>query len=136
MARQKVAQGWSVWIFGSEKDRSVAEQINLLTAKTCEDFSGKTSLAEAIDLMSLADIVVSNDSGLMHVAAALNKKLIAIYGSSDSSFTPPLNRNSTIIELNLDCSPCFKRECPLEHTKCLTDIRPQQILAIIDSYSI
>ncbi len=136
VARQKVAQGWSVWIFGSEKDQSVAEQINLLTAKTCQDFSGKTSLAEAIDLMSLADIVVSNDSGLMHVAAALNKKLIAIYGSSDSGFTPPLNRDSTIIELNLGCSPCFKRECPLEHTKCLTDIRPQHVLAKIDSYSI
>lgn len=133
VAKQKIIQGWSVWIFGSVKDQLVAEKINQLTGNACQDFTGKTSLGEAIDLISLADVVVTNDSGLMHVAAALNKKLIAIYGSSDPGFTPPLNAEAKVIELKLDCSPCFKRECPLGHTKCLVDILPQQILEHIGS---
>lgn len=132
LARDKLAQGWSVFIFGSEKDREVAKQINQLSSNVCQDFSGKTTLGEAVDLMSLAQVVVSNDSGLMHVAAALDKKVIAIYGSSDPGFTPPLNASAKIIDLNLDCSPCFKRECPLGHKHCLTKILPAQILAEID----
>jgi len=133
LAKQKIAQNWSVWIFGSAKDEAVAKQINQITTNSCVDFSGKTSLAEAIDLMSLADTIVTNDSGLMHIGAALDKKIIAIYGSSDPGFTPPLNAKANVIDLNLDCSPCFKRECPLEHTRCLTDISPQQVLAQFDN---
>jgi heptosyltransferase-2 len=132
LAKQKIAQGWSVWLFGSEKDRPVAAQINQITANTCQDFSGKTTLAEAVDLMSLADVVVTNDSGLMHVAAALQKKIIAIYGSSDPGFTPPLNTEAKVIDLDLECSPCFKRDCPLGHTHCLTQISAQQVLSKID----
>jgi len=132
LAKEKLAQGWSVWLFGSEKDQPVAEHINSLSGYGCLDFSGKTTLAEAIDLMSLAEVVVTNDSGLMHVAAALNKKIIAIYGSSDPGFTPPLNAKAKVVDLNLDCSPCFKRECPLGHTHCLTEILPQQVLAQIE----
>lgn len=132
LAKQKIADGWSVWLFGSVKDQVISEQINQLVGYSCDDFSGKTSLAEAIDLMSLADVVVSNDSGLMHVAAALNKKIVAIYGSSDPRFTPPLNTDATILNLKLDCAPCFKRECPLGHTRCLVEISPQYVLAEID----
>jgi heptosyltransferase II len=127
VARQKIDQGWQVWLFGSEKDKADAAQINKACFGLCTDFSGRTSLAEAVDLMSLANTVVSNDSGLMHVAAALNKKVIAVYGSSDPGFTPPLSDKARIISLNLDCSPCFKRECPLGHTQCLTGIAPEQV---------
>ena len=131
VARLKIEQGWQVWLFGSDKDKQAAEQINSEAFGECIDFTGRTSLAEAVDLMSLVTTVVTNDSGLMHVAAALDKKVIALYGSSDPNFTPPLNHNARIISLNLDCSPCFKRECPLGHTRCLTDIKPEQVINAI-----
>ncbi len=131
VARHKMAQGWQVWLFGSDKDKEAAEQINKKVSGACIDFTGRTSLAEAVDLMSLVNTVVTNDSGLMHVAAALDKKIIALYGSSDPNFTPPLNDQAHVIYLNLDCSPCFKRECPLGHTKCLVDIKPDQVIDVI-----
>ncbi|AEG00959.1 lipopolysaccharide heptosyltransferase II [Methylomonas methanica MC09] len=131
VARHMHRQGWQVWLLGSDKDKPVAEQINVLSEQVCRNFAGSTNLAEAVDLMSLADVVVSNDSGLMHVAAALDKKLIALYGSSDPGFTPPLHKDAEIITLGLDCSPCFKRECPLGHTHCLTDIAPERVIAAI-----
>ena len=135
VAKAWLQAGWQVWLFGSQKDADVAAQINQLSDHGCVDLSGKTSITEAIDLLALADTVISNDSGLMHVAAALNKKLIALYGSSDPSFTPPLNTNAKIISLGLECSPCFKRECPLGHTRCLVDITPQQVIEEIRSLS-
>jgi heptosyltransferase-2 len=133
LARKTQAQGWQVWLFGSDKDRVVAEEINQLSGNVCRNFAGQTSLGEAVDLLSLTDGVVSNDSGLMHVAAALNKKLVAIYGSSDPGFTPPLNADARIIDLKLDCSPCFKRVCPLGHNRCLTEISPDQVLAALEA---
>jgi heptosyltransferase-2 len=131
VAKHKLDQGWQVWLFGSEKDKADSEQINKAALGLCTDFTGRTSLAEAVDLMSLANTVVSNDSGLMHVAAALDKKVIAIYGSSDPGFTPPLNDKAEIISLNLECAPCFKRDCPLGHTHCLTGIMPERVLEYI-----
>lgn len=131
VAKAKLAEGWQVWLFGSDKDKSVAEDIDRLTGGQCRNFAGRTALAEAVDLLSLADAVVSNDSGLMHVAAALDKKVIALYGSSDPGFTPPLHDAAEIITLDLDCSPCFKRECPLSHTRCLVDISPARVLAAL-----
>lgn len=131
VARCKIDQGWQVWLFGSEKDKADAAQINKAASGLCTDFTGRTSLAEAVDLMSLVNNVVTNDSGLMHVAAALDKKIIAIYGSSDPGYTPPLNDKAQVISLNLDCAPCFKRECPLGHTHCLTGITPDRVLQLI-----
>lgn len=131
LASQKMAQGWQIWLIGSQKDKSVTEEINKLTGWRCLDFAGKTNLTQAVDLLSLAHTVVSNDSGLMHVAAALDKKVIALYGSSDPKFTPPLHANAEIMSLNLPCSPCFKRECPLGHRECLTKILPAQIADLV-----
>ena len=131
VAREALAQGWDVWLFGSDKDAPVTAQINAQTGDKCLDLGGKTKLGEAIDLMSLTTAVVSNDSGLMHVAAALNKKLVSIYGSSDPYHTPPMSALATILYLNLECSPCFKRECPLGHLKCLKDLAPSAVLTAL-----
>lgn len=128
VANVALGKGWQVWLFGSEKDHPVTTTINQLTQNRAVDFGGKTKLGEAIDLMSLCDTVISNDSGLMHVAAALDKKLIAIYGSSDPHHTPPMHPNAVIEYLGLDCSPCFKRECPLGHLNCLKQLSPDSII--------
>ena len=127
VAHKALNKGWQVWLFGSDKDIPVTKTINDLTRGRCQDWGGKTNLGEAIDLMSLCDTVISNDSGLMHVAAALDKKLIAIYGSSDPHHTPPMHPDAVIEYLDLDCSPCFKRECPLGHLNCLKQITPIKV---------
>ncbi|MCP3671329.1 MAG: lipopolysaccharide heptosyltransferase II [Gammaproteobacteria bacterium] len=129
LAARLMEQGWAVWLFGSEKDQMVCAAINAAAGGRCEDLSGRTTLAQAVDLMSMADGVVSNDSGLMHVAAALDRPLVAIYGSSDPGFTPPLNESSRVLHLGLDCGPCFKRECPEGHLKCLTGIDVDMVAA-------
>lgn len=121
-------RGWQIWLFGSDKDAAITAEINSLTGGRCLDLGGKTNLADAIDLMSLTHAVMSNDSGLMHVAAALDKPLIAIYGASDPHHTPPMSDQAEIAYLGLPCSPCFKRECPLGHTHCLNQLLPQTIL--------
>lgn len=131
VARHWLDKGGQVWLFGSKKDEPVTVEINALTEHRCVDLAGRTSLGEAIDLMSLATHVVSNDSGLMHVAASLGRSLVAIYGSSDPAFTPPLNAEAKILRLGLDCSPCFKRECPLGHLKCLKDLHPKQVISAL-----
>lgn len=127
VAIEALNKDWQVWLFGSDKDVAVSSHINQLTKNQCSDFAGKTKLGEAIDLMSLCDTIVSNDSGLMHVAAALDKKLIAIFGSSDPYHTPPMHPKAVIEYLGLDCSPCFKRTCPLGHLNCLKNILPRSI---------
>ena len=132
VARARLAHGWDVWLFGSDRDASVTREIDRLTDRRCLDLAGRTTLGEAIDLMSLAAGVVTNDSGLMHVAAALGRPLVAIYGSSDPSYTPPLGTNAEIVYLGLSCSPCFERECPLGHLRCLYDIAPDRVLAALD----
>ena len=127
LARRYAAEGWQIWLFGSQKDRDIADEINRLSDNLCTNLCGSTSLSEAIDLLACADTVVCNDSGLMHLAAALDRKLIAVYGSSSSDHTPPLSDKAKIISLKLECSPCFKRECPLGHTDCLNKLTPQMV---------
>ncbi len=132
LARHYLERGWRVWLFGSAKDAEVCREINRLSADRCADLSGRTTLAQAVALLALADGVVSNDSGLMHVAAALQRSLVAVYGSTDPGFTPPLNRNSRIVRLGLECSPCFKRECPLGHLDCLNRLPASQVVAALE----
>ena len=127
-ANAALNKGWDVWLFGSEKDLPVTHAINQLANNQCIDFGGKTKLGDAIDLMSLCDTIISNDSGLMHVAAALDKNLIAVYGSSDPHHTPPMSPKAIVKYLGLSCSPCFKRSCPLGHLNCLKHIKPSEVI--------
>lgn len=129
VANHALKKGWQVWLFGSEKDQPVTATIQQLTQQQCVDLAGKTKLGEAIDLMSLCHTIISNDSGLMHVAAALDKKLIAIYGSSDPKHTPPMHPEAVIEYLGLECSPCFERVCPLGHLNCLRQIQPNSVIS-------
>jgi heptosyltransferase-2 len=131
LARDLVARGYAVWLFGSPKDAEVTAEIRRLAGGACVDLAGKTTLEEAIDLMSLASCVVSNDSGLMHVAAALDRPMAALFGSSSPAHTPPLSAKARVISLKLDCSPCFARTCPLGHTNCLEHLEPADVLTAI-----
>lgn len=126
LARTLLAEGKQVWLFGSGKDNEIAGEIANLAPGTT-NLCGKTNLSEAIDLLSLASAVVTNDSGLMHMAAALDRPIAAIYGSSSPEFTPPLSNNARIVTLDLECSPCFERVCPLGHMKCLNDLDPPRV---------
>lgn len=136
VAEQKIRLGWQVWLFGSKTDHPVGEQIRqrLIPGLREEsmNLAGETSLAEAIDLLSCAAAVVSNDSGLMHVAAALNRPLVAVYGSTSPEFTPPLAEQVEIVRLGIECSPCFDRTCRFGHYKCLRDLPPRRVADALD----
>jgi heptosyltransferase-2 len=131
-AQHYLAQNWQVWILGSPKDSDCAKKIQEITEYACHDLTGKTSLGEAIDLMSLADLVLSNDSGLMHIAAALNRPLVALYGSTSPQFTPPLAKDVTILQEKIACSPCFKRTCPLNHHQCMHSLQVSKVIDAAD----
>ncbi|MEH6668888.1 lipopolysaccharide heptosyltransferase II [Halopseudomonas sp.] len=136
VADEKIRQGWQVWLFGSKKDHPVGEDIRqrLIPGLREEsiNLSGETSLAEAIDLLSCAAAVVSNDSGLMHVAAALDRPLVAVYGSTSPSFTPPLATRVETVQLGLECSPCFERTCRFGHYNCLRELQPAMVVSRLD----
>src|SRR5260221_1086855 len=133
LARLMHARGFQVWLLGSKKDASITAEIQSLAGGVGVDLAGRTSLDEAIDLISAASRVVTNDSGLMHVAAALDRPMAAIFGSSSPAFTPPLSAKAHIVSLQLSCSPCFKRTCPLGHTNCLVKLEPARVLAALGS---
>jgi len=130
LADELAARGYVIWLLGSAKDKAVGDDIIRLSANpsALRNLCGITSLTQAIDLIAASSFVVCNDSGLMHVAAALDRPLVAVYGSSSPVFTPPLSARAQIISLKLDCSPCFKRECPLGHLNCLNQLTPERVL--------
>jgi heptosyltransferase-2 len=136
VAATMLIRGWRLAIFGSQNDRAVAEQIiALLPANTRNaviNLAGATALNEAVDLLAAATAVVSNDSGLMHIAAAAGRPLVVVYGSTSPAFTPPLAERVEVLQIPVDCGPCFQRQCPLGHLKCLVELSPERVIGALD----
>ena len=128
-----------VVLLGSGKEAALCEEVaasvNVGNVQKVIDLAGKTSLAEALCLIAGSQSAVTNDSGLMHVAAAFSVPQVAIFGSSSPLHTPPLNQKARVLWLKneasyqppLDCAPCFERECPLGHLRCLNDISADSV---------
>ena len=144
LARQLVhTNGGAVLLLGSAKEAAmcadIAQAVQDGGSGLCLNLAGRTSLLEALALVSAARSVVSNDSGMMHVAAAFGVPQVAVFGSSSPLHTPPLSQEAHVVWLKndpsylppLDCAPCFARECPLGHTRCLRDVVPQRVLALL-----
>lgn len=141
LAAQCLDLGAQLWLFGSQKDAAIANDIATQTQakfsggqNRIHNLCGKTDLGEALDLLSLARVAVSNDSGLMHMAAALGVAVVAVYGSSSPNFTPPLSARAQIVSLNLDCSPCFQRQCPKSHLNCLNQLDSERVFTHVQYF--
>jgi heptosyltransferase-2 len=132
LAAALVARGATVLVLGSAGERPLGEVIAAADPGRVHNLCGDTGLDDVADLLSLVCAAVSNDSGLMHVAAAAGAHVVGIYGSSSPQFTPPLTPARTVCWLGLDCSPCFARECPLGHLRCLNDLEPARVLAAVE----
>lgn len=136
-----LAQGLTlpVMLLGSGKEAPLAQDISDAAPGKCRNLAGQTTLMQALAVIAGARAVVSNDSGLMHVAAAFGVPQVAVFGSSSPRHTPPLNDKAQVIWLKddptyqpaLDCAPCFERECPLGHTRCLNDVTAERVLRIV-----
>jgi len=124
---QLLAADYEIWLLGSHKDAPHGAEIEAASLGLAQNLCGKTDLGQAVDLLSACAVAVCNDSGLMHIAAALDRPMIALYGSSSPGFTPPLSDKAKVVSLNLPCSPCFKRKCPLGHLDCLEKLTAERV---------
>ena len=134
-----------VVLLGSGKEAALCETIaaaaNAVQPGRCRNLAGNTSLLHAFCLIAASKATISNDSGLMHVAAAFGVPQVAIFGSSSPLHTPPLSDNATVLWLKndltyqppLDCAPCFQRECPLGHTRCLNDLDSSRVVLALEA---
>jgi len=121
--------GMPVALLGSPSERELCTRVGA----SARNLAGETTLDEAIELLAAAELVVTNDSGLMHVAAALDRPQVALFGSSSPEHTPPLSTRARVVWLRVECSPCFARECPLGHFRCMLDIAPERVRAEIEA---
>jgi len=133
LADALVERGLDVWLLGSPKDMAIAAEIVAAARHPLVNLVGRTSLEDAVDLLADARVAVSNDSGLMHIAAAVGTPVVALFGSSSPDYTPPLSANARIVHHPVPCSPCFERECPLKHFACLEQLLPPVVIAEVDA---
>ncbi len=132
LANRLVQDGHDVWVLGGPEDRELGDRVARgIAPAACHNLCGRTSLTDAVDLLALARVTVSNDSGLMHVAAAAGSHVVALYGPTPPAFAPPLTDHADIFHLGLECSPCFARDCPLAHHRCLEDMPVEDVQVAI-----
>jgi heptosyltransferase-2 len=131
LRRRLVGAGYRVWVLGSAKEKTLGDAI-VAGDEDALNLCGQTRLEDVIDLIALSRAAVSNDSGLMHVAAAVDRPLVAIYGSSSPDCTPPLSERAVVEYLRLECSPCFQRQCPYGHYRCLREISVERIIGAVN----
>ena len=138
-AEMGLRTGLPVVLLGSAKEAAlcddIAKRINQERPKNARNLAGKTDLSQAMALIASSQAMLSNDSGLMHVAAAMGVPQVAVFGSSSPLHTPPLSDKAVVLWLKneasyqpaLDCAPCFERSCPLGHLRCLNDLTPERV---------
>jgi len=133
VASKLKAMGATPVVLGTQSDVATGLTIEQLSHGAALNLCGKTSLDQAIDLIAGSVAVITNDSGLMHVAAALDTPQVALFGSSSPKHTPPLSSSARVIYLGVDCSPCYERVCPLGHFKCMRELTPAQVLETFEA---
>jgi lipopolysaccharide heptosyltransferase II len=134
LAAALAGSGTDVLVLGSAKERAIGDDVAARAGnERVRNLCGQTSLADVVDLLAAADVAVSNDSGLLHVAAAAGAPVVAIYGSSSPKLTPPLTADAAVVSLPIECSPCFERECPLGHLRCLKELEPATVLRAVEA---
>ena len=126
------ARGYTPIVLGAQSDVPTGLTIEQLSSGAAINLCGKTTLDDAINLIAGSRAVITNDSGLMHAAAALGRPQIALFGSSSPEHTPPLSDAARVLYLKVECSPCFARECPLGHFKCMRELTPEMVIAEFD----
>lgn len=130
------AQGIEVFLLGSKNDATDCDAVVHASGALAHSLAGRTTLGQAIELIAAADLVVTNDSGLMHVAAALDRPQVALFGSSSPEHTPPRSPRAQVVWLRPECSPCFQRVCPLGHFRCMNELEVERVLAEIDQLGV
>ena len=125
-------KGYQVWILGSKKDQDICCQITKIVNIPIHNLCGRTTLEDSIDLLAQAEQVVSNDSGLMHIAAAVGCSVVGIFGATPPEYALPVSDLVRYSWANLLCSPCWQRTCCYGHYHCLTQIIPKKVISIVD----
>jgi len=132
LASRLIRVGVEVWVLGSAKEKELGDAIlRSVDGPGARNLCGETSLVEVVDILSAAKVAVTNDSGLMHMASAAQTHVVAIYGSSSPRFTPPLTDAKHVLFLDLECSPCFQRHCPLGHFRCMKEISVDAVCSAV-----
>lgn len=131
LARHCRAAGWTVWVLGAAREQAMADEIDRVAGGGCVSFTG-TDLHDCAIQLAAADVVVANDSGLLHLGAALGKPCIALFGPTPPHHTGPLNSNVTYLEIEIECRHCWGTVCPLGHHRCLRDIAPERVFEAVE----
>ena len=138
VAKIKQQEGWEVWVLGGKEEQEIAKLIQELSADSVINLVGKTSLSEVVDLLSQVELVLANDTGLMHIASALNRKLVVIYGPTLPKVAPPLTTAAArMVSIDHQCYACGNQDriCPLGKNHCVTGITPDLVLSAINDIS-